>query len=532
MAELSKEECQKIALECHADPVAFCKVFLPHLFSGPIPWFHRGALAILTGKTKFLHKYGDLDKILSNFVVTKDPLDPKSEVVDSLFYVHEGQIRLSKRQFVLLMWPRGFAKTTIAGIAMPLYKILYQELPFLVYVSHALTHSRLQLDNVKRELERNEAILAVFGELKPQLRDGEAWTKDLFETTSGIAFAARSVGGQIRGLNIHGNRPTEFIVDDLEDFESANSETQRAKLITWAYSDLLPALPKLRDDARMIALGTMLHKYDVLSVWARDRERWATVKFGARDRQGDLLWPANMDDEKLEKEKLSFANAGRLTNYYLEYFNESRRDETKIFHIDKIQVSPPEGELQYAVYMDPAFSEKRTADYSCIATVGMSDKGIMWVVDCWLERTADHNKLMDEYFRQAITHNVRIGGIEGIAAQAALVSLVREQMFRRHYYFELINVQNKTRKVERIRGALPARYHTGHLRHAEVYPLLMTQLDEFQADDSHEHDDGPDAVAGAVILLDPYAAMAAGEDLTVDEYEPLDKVLNSKVFAY
>jgi hypothetical protein len=256
---LTTEECLHLARRAYRDPVYFCKRFLSHLFPGPVPWVHRGLLAILTGRTEFLAEYGDLELIVRNFVWR----DQNGET-HSIFHAANGGLDLSLGKFTLIMLPRGFAKTTIAGIAVPLYEILYRDHPFFLYVSEAALHSRMQLDNVKRELTSNALVLQVFGDLKPAYRDDERWAGDFFETRTGIAMAARGRGSQIRGLNHLGRRPSKIIVDDVEDKESVSTREQRDKTKAWAYGDLIPALPKLDPSATIVALGTLLHKEALL----------------------------------------------------------------------------------------------------------------------------------------------------------------------------------------------------------------------------------------------------------------------------
>src|SRR3972149_4153063 len=105
-AELSRDEAIGVAQHCFADPVLFCQTFLPHLFSTPIPWVHRGLLAILTGRTAFLSKYGNLDKLVKNFIYKK----PDGEV-RSLFVRNGAGLQLALDRFTIIMLPRGFSKT-------------------------------------------------------------------------------------------------------------------------------------------------------------------------------------------------------------------------------------------------------------------------------------------------------------------------------------------------------------------------------------------------------------------------------------
>ena len=62
----------------YEDHVEFCGFVVEHLFSTKMPWVHRGILAIITRKTDFLLKYGELDKIVDHFVWREDPTDEES----------------------------------------------------------------------------------------------------------------------------------------------------------------------------------------------------------------------------------------------------------------------------------------------------------------------------------------------------------------------------------------------------------------------------------------------------------------------
>jgi hypothetical protein len=384
-------------------------------------------LSILTGRTEFLAEYGDLELIVRNFI-WKD----QNGEVHSIFRPVNGGLELSLGKFTLIMLPRGFAKTTIAGIAVPLYEILYRDHPFFLYVSEAALHSRMQLDNVKRELTSNALVLQVFGDLKPAYRDDERWAGDFFETRTGIAMAARGRGSQIRGLNHLGRRPSKIIVDDVEDKESVSTREQRDKTKAWAYGDLIPALPKLDPNATIVALGTLLHKEALLSTWAED-SRWTVVKMGALDVDENPLWAENMDEEDLVKEKRSFAAAGMLDVFYMEYFNIARAAETQLFKQEWLKWGEPrlDEEIHSAVYIDPAISEKRTADHAVITVASISSKGQIYVRDQWGKRGASVREQVDKFFEFHQRYNCSKAGVESNAFQAALIHVMREEMFRK-----------------------------------------------------------------------------------------------------
>jgi hypothetical protein len=525
-----KQVTLELASRAYEDPVFFCRFFLRHLFPSDMPWVHRGLLAILTGKTGFLWKYGEVDKIVRNFVYKKDWDRADSELVP-IFTVEGEKIKIGLSRYTLIMMPRGASKTTLAGIAVPLYNILYNEVPFTVYVSEAAPHAKGQLHNVQRELTDNPKIQGVFGEMKPELRDDEKWTGDFFETKTGVAFAARGRGGQIRGLNHRGNRPTMIICDDLEDKESVDTELQREKTRTWAYGDLMPALPEIGESGAkgtIVALGTLLHRESLLETWKRDPE-WTVVQFGIKDRDGDWLWPVYMDGEKYERRKVSATSAGQLHTFYMEYHNEYMSPEQQTFKPHYLKYNSQVDDILFtAIYCDPAISDKRHADDTAIVVGGITKKGVFRVLECEGRRGMPDLEKVTVYFELQRRWNCRVAGVEATAYQAALIETMRLEMFRRKQYFEITPVLHKTKKNSRIKGVLQPRYSAGYIEHRIRFPKLEAQLLDFREDTDDQPDDYIDAAAACLQLLDPYAGLAAGDmdEPEKDTMEPLDEVFD------
>lgn len=504
--QLSPDEKSAIMERAYSDPVFFCRHFLGHLFKQEIPWFHRGIMAILTRKCQFLERYGELEKIIRNFVHEVDG------ELRQVFFYKDGRLTMAIGKYTELIIPRGFSKTTIAGIAMPLYQVVFQEHKFLVYVSESSTHAEMQLDNVKREIESNELIGLVFGELRPERQEGQKWRADFIETRSGIALAARGRGSQVRGLNHRGQRPTLIIVDDVEDKESVSTEAQRAKCRTWAYGDLMPALPEAENTGTIVALGTVLHKEALLQTWAKD-PLWTVVKFGAYDKDGALLWPYMMDEKKLESKKGSFARAGQLSTFYLEYHNEPRDPENAPFKESFITYASPAPTFSrfFGIYCDPAISKNRTADHSVIAVNSMIENGHIFTQESWGNVGLSPREVVDKYFEFAATY-MAVGpcmfGVESNAYQAALIHIMQEEMARKNIWFEIMPVHHKARKEDRIIGVLVPRYANGYIQHTRCFPELETQMLDYRRG-VDQKDDYLDAQAGSISLLDPYALAAS-----------------------
>ena len=531
-AELSPEEISTILELTYSDPVQFCKTFLDHKFPKEIPWVHRGILAIATRQTDFLVKYGDLDKIIRHFVWKEDPDDEKSPE-HPIFHPVVGKdgsivsLDLDYTKYSLLMMPRGFSKTTLVGQAVVLYYILFREKDFIVYLSETSGHSEMQLNNVKAELEGNALIKTVFGNLVPDRYDTRKWTAKMFETLTDVVVVCRGRGGQVRGLNHKGRRPDCILFDDVEDKESVKTEEQRLKTRDWMYSDVMPALPAMNEESTIIGLGTLLHPEALLQVLMRDPE-WTSMVFSAIDRDGDPLWADNMTLEDLAKKKKSYALAGRLSSFYMEYMSTIRAEETQKFKKSFFIIDPfiRQEMIAIAQVIDPAISEEEGSDFCSIANVGMSEKGLIGVLDTWAKVGALPREQVDMFFEMSSRNGATLHGVESIAYQKALVHLIREEMFRKHRYFEIESISHgNTGKDERILGVLQPRYANNYVIHARRFPELETQLLDYGNPGSKK--DLPDVVAMAITLLDPYAAAAADpeRDLGDDEAPPLIEVM-------
>jgi hypothetical protein len=501
------------------DPVVFCKYFLPDLFSGDIPALHIGLWCILTKQTDFALNYADPQWLVENFVFQR------GDKTYSIFEYRDGRLILHTELNTLYMLPRGFSKTTICGAAYGLYDILYMISGVQLYVSQSGPHSEAQAQTIQRQLESNEKVLSIFGNIKPKINEGRKWTDALFETTTGQVFVARGAGSQIRGQVYLGKRPRRVTFDDLEDSDTVKSDTQRQDLKRWAYADLFPVIEEMDTSSEILGLGTLLHNDSLLATIQADPS-WTVVKFGARDKRGQLLWARKMSEEKLESKKISYALMGRVDLYYMEYFNEVHAIEGSPFRREFFQYGQPsdQSELDVAVFMDPAISEKRTADSSVITVAGMSRKsGKIFVLDEWGKRGATPRECLDKYFEFVRKwKSRRKNGVESNAYQKAFVHILREEMFRQKYYFEVEGIPSSTSNLERILGILQPRYASGYVVHTRVFPELETELLDIRV---AAHDDRATALAGAVALLDPFAASAAsGQDLGEDEYEPLDQI--------
>lgn len=527
--DLSKDEALALLKAFYEDPVFFCKIILPHWFPKDIPWVHRGIMAILYLRTGFLSKYGELDKIYEHFVWRPEPDKADGPIVHLFEWTPDGKgLTLNVTPYTLLMIPRGFSKTTHVN-AWVLWNAGFKEFRFPMYLGETQTHAETQLNNVRLELESNSRFRAIFGELKPEQRKGYKWTQDILQLANGVIIGARGRGSQVRGTLVDGQRPNRLLGDDLENAESVSTAEQREKTVKWFFGDALPALPEMDPQAGAVLMGTLLSS-EALLAKLRTLPDWNTVVLGASINPGALneeaLWPLRMSLGKIELKKQSYARVGQMTTFYLEYYNTVRGDEGRKFKSHYIIIKPsPEDYIHRALACDPAISDKADADFFALACVGRSDRGRIGILDVWGERGVLPRRQVDLFFEwRAKWGKPRFNGIESVAYQAALVINVREEMFRRHDYFEVTPIlHGRTKKTERVEGILAPRYAAGYIDQVRHFPMYEGQL----LDWPNGKKDLPDVVSMAIALLDPTAAMVIDpeKDNGKDEYPDLDDVL-------
>ena len=530
---LTKAEKEDLAARCWRSPVEFCRVFLPDWFPTKMPWVHRGILAILSGQTDFLLDFGpelwrdgeaswtvaDLQKIMTNFVISSNPRDRQAPMVP-IFRLDGEKLILHKSSRTAIVMPRGFGKTTIIN-AENLRQATYQALDFFLYLSEAGGHAERQLMTIRTELESNLLLREIFGDHVPSRQDSEKWTDSFIETRGHkVMIGAAGRGGQVRGFAKSAKRPKRIIGDDIEDSESVGSSAQIEKTMNWLKGTVEPALHRDQSfEGELVLIGTILKNDAMLPSLERDPE-WTWIKFSAIDRQGEPLWAYKMSLGDLARTKQSFTAVGQLSAFYLEYMSEARSDESRIFPADKLTyVHKPIDLFEgVALMMDPAISSAAGADYCAYAVTGIEKTGHIHVIDTYLKKGMTPAEQVEKYFelhfRYCAGRPAR-HGVEAIAYQRALVSIIlaeqyqKSQTFGNSSFFEVIPVTHgRQGKLERVQGVLQPRYWAGYISFESRDPLVEEQLIEWP----NSKLDGPDAIAMSIALLDPMAQLNAGVD--------------------
>lgn len=540
MDEKTKRLVEDAVKRSADDPAFFCRFFLPHWFPSDMPAFHLGILALRTRKLEWLDDpiYEDAREfLLSEFFYSADPQDPLSTPLPVFLEGDDGQLIMVCDDYLNLILPRGFSKTTLMNAAN-LYDVLTDGTTFCVYISKSAEHAEMQLNNIKLELETNDLLRLGYGNLVPTRSDPEKWQADQIHLLNGSILVARGKGGQVRGLNYRARRPNKIMLDDVEDDGTAESPTERNKTERWFYSAVEKAgqvMEGAKDEEwaqqplQIMNLGTLLGSKCLMLTLAKD-PKFNTVRFGAKLKVDDpkdhrMLWPYKMTYEFYSADRRRHQRIGKLAEFTREIDSSIRVTDDETFPKQFIYEPVARDDLaEVVVFCDPAISEQPDADDAAIVVAGRGLNGRLWALEEWGGQGKTPREIIDKFFELHKKWQCTKAGIESQAYQKALIHIAREEMALKRYWFVISPVTrgSKENKDRRILGLLSPRYMNGQIRHLRPLPALEGNI----LDWPNGGKDYADAFASGLTLVGETGALVIPQaEREKGDYAPLPSVL-------
>ncbi len=424
--------------------------------------------------------------------------------------------------------PRGHAKTTIGSIEA-IYRIVNATNHYLLLISDTYSQARDGVDNIKQELTSNALILWVYGDLSTDWH----WTSGAFTTANSVRVTARGSNMKVRGLKFRQWRPDFVLIDDLENDEAVQKPERRQKLYNWFFRAVIPAMAP---GGKISYIGTVLHDDSLLNNALKGDKGfggWTRRKFSALNQAEDgsdyALWPSRFPTETLKRMRDDPMFAGYLgpLTFAQEMQNEAIDDASRVIRREWIMGTaekpypysyteklerwerehPPdsigwiESEMKMIIMaVDPAISEKTTADYFAIFVIGIDKKGEIWMLDAFQDRIGDIDKQIDISIEMGVKWKVDKLKVESVAFQAGLARAIRRKAAERGTHMPVQEVVPDKDKYRR--AVIHSANFAGGLVHLRTdHPLFDTIVKQFLDFPMGEHDD----------ILDAY--MHAAEDL-------------------
>lgn len=422
-----------------------------------------------------------------------------------------------------LACPRGFGKTTIASLIFPLRKVLFQECKYVLLISSTFKKAVSDLKTLAAELDSNEMIRKVFGDMK-----GTQWAEGSgeLELSTGIKIEAKGAGNQIRGLKYRQYRPDLIIIDDLEDPEEVRNEDRRKILKEWFFADLMNSIDLKR--TRVVIVGTVLHEDSLISNLLEEKKELAAsnlalgeqgnreleikesfhvVRLEAFDDNLNSNWPEYISNEEIRAKFKLYEMRGMLDVLYREYRNLPMSPIGALFEKKNMKLyRENDKDIRFAnmetvVIYDPAKTINPTADPTAIVGVSFDTRNNkIYFRDCINKRIHP-----DEAYREALDMADRLGtanvGYEVTSLNEFITFPFTNYAKTRRRFYNLVELKARGKKEDRIRALSPF-YKMGAMYHNEdinIRGALESQLLSFP---TSKHDDVMDALAYILEMYD------------------------------
>lgn len=432
--------------------------------------------------------------------------------------------------------PRGFAKSTITSVIYLAWRTVNATSRFSLLIGDTWSQAVLHLASLKDELEENSAIRWLYGNVV-----GSQWSEDEI-IVNAINAAGKQVeckvmalgaGQKVRGLKFKNFRVQLMICDDLENDEAVQNKERREKLRRWLVRAALPAID--RQVGRCILIGTMLHKRSLLSaIVGKEKEfsSWTTFLYSGIKDDGTSLWPELYSTEEIYawRDDPNNPNYIGAVAWAQEIQNKPLAEGQQIIQTEWLEhgysletaLTNWQRSTGYADHrvldtwisqhfslisgsVDPAISEKETADWWTMATVGITKHcpickggpaGHVVQLDMLRMREGDINKQVDAIIEAYEDWQHGKLRIEAIAFQSGLLRLVKNAAAKLGLYPPIKPYKPMISK--RARAITHSALFSGGLVHLRTdHPLYQKFYDEIVEFPQGDHDDMFDSYMSA-----------------------------------
>jgi predicted phage terminase large subunit-like protein len=436
-----------------ADPLYFCRTYLPHYFSQAPAAFHH-----------------ELVKLL----------EARGEVVKP---IAAGA-------------PREFAKSTVCSFGYVLHQICFGKRHFIIIGSDTEDLASDLTGYVYLELLYNERLHQDFGEL---VRPNKA--VDDFVTVTDVRVKARGRGQRLRGLKHKQWRPDLVILDDLENDVNVRNPEIVKQILDWVQSAVYPAIEA---EGSLLIIGTILRQRSALHQMLTSQEEpychFERRLYRALDGDGNSLWEARHPAAKLKQQKRLMGSVAFNREKMNEPAPESGLFQEKwvhYYHPDSLK----DKELAVVGFFDPSLESGGSADYKAVVTVGWArQEMVFYVLDAFIQKTTLEQTLRAIFNR----HRERpylLFGVEDNLFQRLLLKEFDQLGKELGLLLPIKGVTQRLAKETRVASLAPLlergkiRFIRGH----SDQELLVEQILYFPS--RTLHDDGPDALEGAIRLV-------------------------------
>lgn len=401
--------------------------------------------------------------------------------------------------------PRGHLKTTLTTIGYLTQQIVKNPNVRILILSGTWQLAVDSLSEIKRHITANQNILRIWGNLA---EGNTEWSQDRITLTrTNHNVKGPTVWAAGIESNLIGSHPDIIVMDDIVTRENTETLEQIDK-VKLRYKD---ALDLLEPRGQLIIIGTRYTYNDFYSWIIEKNEKNNNFRImKKRAFIGDMqtgqdfqaLWPEKFTREEL----LERLQEKGPYEFYSQYCNEPTSAEDADFKKEWFNYYDPEeyrgAKMHTVMCVDPAISEKKSADYTAIGVFAADQWQNHFVKDLFRGHWKV-DKIIDAIFYVYNLHHPQAIVLETIAYQKALSYILQLEMQKRGVFLPIIEKQYHDRtKEERIRALQPL-YAAGKVYHQKDLSLTRYFEEELLQFPRGAHDDMIDTFAMSLDHLVP-----------------------------
>jgi len=409
---------------------------------------------------------------------------------------------------VAIAAPRDFAKTTITSFGYVLHQIVYRQRHFILLISDTADLAGDIAAYIYLELCYNERLRHDFGRLVR-----ENWDSEDFVTMNDVRVKARGRQQRLRGLKHRQFRPDLVILDDIENDQNARNPDRVKDLLRWIKSAVYPAIEA---SGNMFIIGTLVHRnsglYQICHSKAEPWRGWTRKIYRAIQDDGKSLWPDKFPLAVLEAQKQKMGTVA---------FSQEKQnipdDDNALFRPEWISYYQPEELLEKhlttVAWFDPSLDGTRRNDFKAIVTVAhCPEDQAFYVLDAYIKRST-LEQAVSAYVSLFKIYQFQVMAMEANLFQRVLLKELDAAAKEQDLVLPLRGIANYLNKEIRIAAISPLveRARIRFRQRHSSQDLLVEQLLQFPG----PNDDGPDALEGAVRVLQSLTISAAASTQVV-----------------
>lgn len=410
---------------------------------------------------------------------------------------------------------RSGAKSVHLDMGIPMWLYVRGKLKYMLLIGETDPKAKKLIGDIQAQLKFNQRFINDYGQ---KFKFGD-WSDGDFTTTDGAKFTSMSIGQSVRGLREGSERPDYICIDDVDTKKRCNNERLSREALEWVWEDLQGCFDEGAKRRRFIVANNNFHKNTLINqlkiefkqINAEAKENGDPIEHfvlsvKAVNNLHDFkpTWPEKTDSDYWRKK----FRKTPYRSFMREYMHTHIQDGTifKNEQMQPIKILPLHKYDALVLYGDLSYKDK--GDYKGLMLVGKIGKEFH-LIDAFLRQSSRSNAakwLYDLYENRKLEKYSVHYYIEGLFAMDDFVNDFDEEGAERGYYIPVIaDKQPKANKFDRVEG-MAGFFERGNMFFNELlmqctdFLALFDQLLAFEKG-SGAHDDGPDALQGALAKL-------------------------------